>query len=158
MPFFKKVFGSKDAARAAKAANAANESAAPPKPHWQESWTRKHVQPEEVQELIHVCTHEMKSRGVCNCLPNIMPPVPTANLRQLSTFLSYYYPSDPHPNPALRATSCATSSRPTTKGADSSQARDWPRNCVSQSHWYVALLQPEHRHDSADTNRPFAAF
>lgn len=73
MPFFKKVFGSKDAARAAKAGNAANEPAAPPKPHWQESWARKHVQPDEIQELIHVCTHEMKSRGVCTRPPSCRP-------------------------------------------------------------------------------------
>jgi hypothetical protein len=30
---------------------------------WEEAWARTEVQPEEVQKLISVCTHEMKSRG-----------------------------------------------------------------------------------------------
>ncbi|KAF1975793.1 hypothetical protein BU23DRAFT_552267 [Bimuria novae-zelandiae CBS 107.79] len=64
MPFFKKVFGSKDAARAAKAGNANSQPVAPPKPRWEESWTRKDVAPDEIQELIHVCTREMKSRAL----------------------------------------------------------------------------------------------
>jgi len=60
MPFFKNVFTSKDKQKAAKTST---EPAAPPKPRWEESWTRKDVAPEEIQELIHVCTQEMKSRG-----------------------------------------------------------------------------------------------
>jgi hypothetical protein len=60
MPFFKNVFHSKDKQKGAKAAP---EPIAPPKPRWEESWTRKDVAPEEIQELIHVCTQEMKSRG-----------------------------------------------------------------------------------------------
>jgi len=35
----------------------------PPKLKWEEAWARIEVQPEEVQKLINVCTHEMKSRG-----------------------------------------------------------------------------------------------
>jgi len=41
--------------------------APPPKPHWDDAWTRKDVEPEEVQELI------MKSRGTAysrNALPS----------------------------------------------------------------------------------------
>lgn len=67
MPFFKKVFGSKDGSRAAKAGHADNKPAAPPKPRWEESWTRKEVAPDEIQDLIHMCTQELKSRGACNC-------------------------------------------------------------------------------------------
>ena len=67
MPFFKKVFGSKDAARAAKAGNAGDQPVAPPKPRWEESWTRTEVAPDEIQELVQVCTQELKSRGACHC-------------------------------------------------------------------------------------------
>ena len=37
--------------------------APPPKPLWDDAWTRTEVEPEEVQELLNACTHEMKSRG-----------------------------------------------------------------------------------------------
>lgn len=60
MPFFKNVFNSKDKQKSAKSDL---EPVAPPKPRWEESWTRKEVAPEEIQELVHVCTQEMKSRG-----------------------------------------------------------------------------------------------
>jgi hypothetical protein len=64
MPFFKSVFHSKDKQKGAKTAP---EPVAPPKPRWEESWTRKDVAPDEIQELIHVCTQEMKSRGTWEC-------------------------------------------------------------------------------------------
>jgi hypothetical protein len=38
-------------------------SVAPPKPRWEDAWTRKTVDPEEVQELLRGCTVELKSRG-----------------------------------------------------------------------------------------------
>jgi hypothetical protein len=67
MPFFSSIFKSKDGSRSAKAGkngdNDANGQVAQPKPRWEESWTRKQVEPEEIQELIHVCTQEMKTRG-----------------------------------------------------------------------------------------------
>jgi hypothetical protein len=66
MPFFKNVFKSKDGARSASKAGKYGDNAEPvaqPKPRWEESWSRKDVAPEEIQELIHVCTQEMKSRG-----------------------------------------------------------------------------------------------
>lgn len=37
--------------------------APPPKPHWDDAWTRKEVEPEEIQELLRGCTYELKSRG-----------------------------------------------------------------------------------------------
>ncbi|KAF2674455.1 hypothetical protein BT63DRAFT_449446 [Microthyrium microscopicum] len=42
----------------------ANNVVAPPKPNWEEAWSRTEVQPEEIQKLISVCTHEMKSRAL----------------------------------------------------------------------------------------------
>lgn len=68
MPFFKNVFKSKDGPRssskAAKYGADGSGPAAPPKPRWEDSWSRKDVAPEEIQELIHVCTSEIKTRGM----------------------------------------------------------------------------------------------
>jgi hypothetical protein len=67
MPFFKNVFKSKEgprsASKAGKYADQDSAPVAPPKPRWEESWSRKEVAPEEIQELVHVCTQEIKSRG-----------------------------------------------------------------------------------------------
>ena len=38
--------------------------APPPKPRWDDAWTRKEVEPEEIQELLRGCTIELKSRGM----------------------------------------------------------------------------------------------
>jgi hypothetical protein len=73
MPFFKNVFKSKDGSRSASKAGKYGDAAqpvAPPKLRWEESWSRNDVAPEEIQELIHVCTQEMKSRGTS------APPLP----------------------------------------------------------------------------------
>ena len=61
MPFFSKVFKRDGAAKSKSQLNDA--PAAPAKPRWEESWSRKEIAPEEVQELIHACSLEMKSRG-----------------------------------------------------------------------------------------------
>ncbi|CAI6331547.1 unnamed protein product [Periconia digitata] len=63
MPFFKNVFKSKDASRAGKA-DKTDQPVAPPKPRWEESWSRKDVDVNEIQELVHVCTQEMKARAL----------------------------------------------------------------------------------------------
>lgn len=36
------------------------------KPIWEDSWQRTRVDPEEVAELLHGCTVEIKSRGTFN--------------------------------------------------------------------------------------------
>lgn len=36
----------------------------PVKPKWEDAWTRKSVEPEEVQELLRECTLELKSKGM----------------------------------------------------------------------------------------------
>jgi hypothetical protein len=69
MPFFKNVFKSKDGSRSASKASkypdqTSADAAGPPKPRWEDAWARKDVAPEEIQELIHVCTQEMKSRAL----------------------------------------------------------------------------------------------
>ncbi|KAF2146429.1 uncharacterized protein K452DRAFT_294010 [Aplosporella prunicola CBS 121167] len=66
MPFFSKVFKPKDGSKASKkhAQNTNGDAVAPPKPRWEEAWSRTEVAPEEVQELIHICTQELKSRAL----------------------------------------------------------------------------------------------
>jgi hypothetical protein len=46
----------------------------PPKPRWEDAFTRKTVEPEEIQDLIRRCTIELKQRGttarskpLCRC-------------------------------------------------------------------------------------------
>lgn len=39
-------------------------AAAAPKKPWDDAWTRKTVEPEEVYELIHYCAKELKERGM----------------------------------------------------------------------------------------------
>lgn len=61
MPFFSKVFKRDGASKIKGPVD--NTPAAPTKPRWEEAWSRKEIAAEEVQELIHACSHEMKSRG-----------------------------------------------------------------------------------------------
>jgi hypothetical protein len=72
MPFFSKLFGGDAKAKARKQADL-GQQVAPPKLKWEEAWARTEVAPEEVHELIHICTHELKSRGRTAALPNIGP-------------------------------------------------------------------------------------
>ncbi|KAL1643261.1 hypothetical protein SLS58_004932 [Diplodia intermedia] len=64
MPFFAKVFKPRDGGKKGKLDDAHAQPLPPPKPRWEESWTRKEVSPDEVEELIHVCTQELKSRAL----------------------------------------------------------------------------------------------
>lgn len=34
------------------------------KPRWEDAYTRKTVEPEEIHELLHYCTAELKARGM----------------------------------------------------------------------------------------------
>lgn len=68
MPFFSKVFKSKDGSgitaktkKQSQQPNTAN--VLPPKPRWADAWARKDVEPGEVQELLRGCTSELKARG-----------------------------------------------------------------------------------------------
>lgn len=38
---------------------------APAKPKWDDAYTRKTVEPEEIHDLIRCCTEELKARGMC---------------------------------------------------------------------------------------------
>lgn len=71
MPFFSRVFRSKDSNATKKQAKpAATTDLTPAKPKWTDAWQRTEVAPEEVQELIRGCAHELKARGGWNSHPN----------------------------------------------------------------------------------------
>jgi ribosome assembly protein YihI (activator of Der GTPase) len=67
MPFFSrfKNKGAQPSSKGKSHSEHANGSATEPrKPKWQASWNSKSVVPEEVEELVHACTAEMKKRGM----------------------------------------------------------------------------------------------
>lgn len=142
MPFFKNVFRSKDGPRSASKAGHHDAPVAPPKPRWEESWSRKDVAPEEIQELIHVCTQEMKSRGTSSTHWRVWAR--NANTQQLWTCPLCCSPSAPLPIPAHPAISCATFSRQITKVLGSTEENRSLQNCASLSHWY-AIYRPAPR-------------
>ncbi|KAJ9615524.1 multicopy suppressor of a budding defect [Cladophialophora chaetospira] len=61
MPFFSKVFKSKDGQSRKNTAAVANGDSHK-KPQWTDAWVRTRIDPEEVVELLHICTVELKSR------------------------------------------------------------------------------------------------
>ncbi|KAF2850658.1 hypothetical protein T440DRAFT_517967 [Plenodomus tracheiphilus IPT5] len=90
MPFFKNVFKSKDGSRAGSKAGHNAEPVAPPKPRWEDAWSRKEVAPEEIQELVHVCTQEMKSRGLD--MPFMLLPFrPTSDASASRNFVRNFF-------------------------------------------------------------------
>ncbi|KAF2277430.1 uncharacterized protein EI97DRAFT_291834 [Westerdykella ornata] len=95
MPFFKNVFRSKEGPRSSsKAAKYADHDAIPnqSKPRWEDAWSRKDVAPEEIQELVHVCTHELKSRAVD--IPFLLLPFrPSADPSASRTFIRNFFKS-----------------------------------------------------------------
>jgi hypothetical protein len=53
----------------------------PQKPRWDDAWTRKTIEPEEVQQLIRFCTEELKARGMTS---NFGPAAPALHMKRLS--------------------------------------------------------------------------
>ncbi|KAJ5929981.1 hypothetical protein N7466_005474 [Penicillium verhagenii] len=64
MPFFSRVFRSKDSTATKKQAKpTTTANPVPAKPKWTDAWQQKEVAPEEVQDLIRGCAQELKARG-----------------------------------------------------------------------------------------------
>lgn len=61
----------RDGLRSKKKRAAGDDDAAaqPAKPRWDDAYTRKTVDPEEIHELLHCCTEELKARG----MPSLPP-------------------------------------------------------------------------------------
>lgn len=78
MPFFTRVFRSKDSNAAKKSTKTAVvENTGPAKPTWTDAWQRTEVAPEEVQDLLRGCTQELKARGTFD----LFAITPLSNLR-----------------------------------------------------------------------------
>jgi len=73
MGFFSRSKG-KDGATKVKSKKGVQDIAnqAPPKPQWDDAWTRTTVDPEEVQELLRGCTLELKSKGMSSIVREAM--------------------------------------------------------------------------------------
>jgi hypothetical protein len=64
MSFFSRVFRSKDSNATKKQAKpTAAVDLGPAKPKWTDAWQQTDVAPEEVQDLVRGCVHELKARG-----------------------------------------------------------------------------------------------
>ncbi|PNY25014.1 Morphogenesis-like protein MSB1 [Tolypocladium capitatum] len=62
----------------------------PQKPKWDDAYTRKTVEPEEIHELLHCCTEELKARGLD--LPFLLLPFrPTSDPSAVRTFVRHFF-------------------------------------------------------------------
>lgn len=94
MPFFSKVFKSKDGAgQTKKTVDSAGAMAPPPtKPKFASTWDSTEVIMDEVQELIHCCTLEMKSRAEALDTPFLLLPFrPEGDVSSARTFIRNYF-------------------------------------------------------------------
>jgi len=97
MPFFSKVFKHKDTAGAAgksrnQAAPTNGHTVVPVKPKFTSTWTSKEIDPAEVEELIHVCTLEMKSRAEALNAPFLLLPFrPETDVGPARAFIRNFY-------------------------------------------------------------------
>ncbi|PYH79740.1 morphogenesis protein [Aspergillus uvarum CBS 121591] len=91
MPFFTRVFRSKDANTPKKNAKTSEvEDKGPAKPTWTDAWQRTEVGPEEVQELLHGCTQELKARALQT--PFLLLPFrPSSDASAARTFIRNYF-------------------------------------------------------------------
>lgn len=87
MPGLFARFKGRDGLRSKKK-NAINDLAnsLPQKPKWDDAYTRKTVEPEEIHELLHCCTEELKARGMSLC-PGCALPSPLIMRCRLTTRL-----------------------------------------------------------------------
>ncbi|KAK4227480.1 hypothetical protein QBC38DRAFT_189134 [Podospora fimiseda] len=62
----------------------------PQKPRWDDAWARTNVDPEEVDELIHYCSAELKARALD--LPFLLLPFrPTSDPSAVRTFVRHFF-------------------------------------------------------------------
>ncbi|KAJ5153340.1 uncharacterized protein N7482_009818 [Penicillium canariense] len=89
--FFSRVFRSKDANATRKQAKpAAAADPGPAKPKWTDAWQRTEVAPEEVQDLIRGCAHELKARALDT--PFLLLPFrPSSDPSAARTFIRNYF-------------------------------------------------------------------
>ncbi|KAG8409006.1 hypothetical protein J3458_020010 [Metarhizium acridum] len=62
----------------------------PQKPKWDDAYTRPSVEPEEIHELLHICTAELKARGLD--IPFLLLPYrPTSDPSAVRTFIRRFF-------------------------------------------------------------------
>lgn len=68
--------------------------APPPKPLWEgDAWTRKEVEPEEIQDLLRGCTNELKSRALD--MPFLLLPFrPASDPSAARTFIRNFFSTE----------------------------------------------------------------
>ncbi|KAJ5639326.1 uncharacterized protein N7484_007188 [Penicillium longicatenatum] len=91
MPFFSRVFRSKDSTATKKQAKpATTANPAPAKPKWTDAWQRTEVAAEEVQDLIRGCAQELKARALDT--PFLLLPFrPSSDPSAARTFIRNYF-------------------------------------------------------------------
>ncbi|ETI26254.1 hypothetical protein G647_03031 [Cladophialophora carrionii CBS 160.54] len=102
MPFFSKVFKSREGQVKKNAAPVAN-GESHKKPQWSDAWVRTRVDPEEVAELLHLCTAELKSRALD--VPFLLLPFrPSSDPSAARTYVRNFF-LPPHDREPLRGSS-----------------------------------------------------
>jgi len=97
MPFFSRVFkdkksGAKDANAKKPAEHTNGYSIAPAKPRYASNWDSTEVLAEEVEELIHLCTLEVKSRAEALDTPFLLLPFrPETDISAPRTFIRNFF-------------------------------------------------------------------
>ncbi|KAI3318536.1 DUF1708-domain-containing protein [Xylariaceae sp. AK1471] len=67
----------------------------PTKPRWEDAYARTSVEPEEVQDLIHRCTAELKARALDH--PFLLLPFrPTSDPSAVRTFIRHFFDDNHH--------------------------------------------------------------
>jgi hypothetical protein len=119
----------------------------PQKPRWDDAWTRKTIEPEEVVQLIRFCTEELKARGMTSKVSGPAAAAPALRRKRAALPLRPV-PQQANANGTLQLStshSCSSlSARPPTRApsvplcdtfstakmaARCSAARPWPRSC-----------------------------
>ncbi|CAI7570376.1 unnamed protein product [Penicillium crustosum] len=90
MSFFSRVFRGKDSTATKKQAKPTAVNTAPAKPKWSDAWQRTEVAPEEVQDLVRGCVHELKARALDT--PFLLLPFrPSSDPSAARTFIRNYF-------------------------------------------------------------------
>ncbi|CAG8400145.1 unnamed protein product [Penicillium salamii] len=89
MSFFSRVFRGKDS-NVKKHSPTTTVDTAPAKPKWTDAWQRTEVAPEEVQDLVRGCVHELKARALDT--PFLLLPFrPSSDPSAARTFIRNYF-------------------------------------------------------------------
>ncbi|KAF5519610.1 Morphogenesis-related protein MSB1 [Colletotrichum aenigma] len=87
---FSRLKGKDGATKKKKGANFDPADHLPAKPRWDDAYTRKTVEPEEIQDLIRRCTEELKARALDH--PFLLLPFrPTSDPSAVRTFIRHFF-------------------------------------------------------------------